>query len=100
VSREAADVLRRAAAIQAERGHCKRNFEDGDGHVCLLRAINIAWVDSLRVGSALDEIRDYLRTAFSERTLWPGASWNDLPETTGVDVEKFLLKAADEIEVM
>lgn len=103
MSREAADVLRRAAQIQAERGHCKGKFEDARGRVCLHGAINAAWSEEVRVDSVLSEIRAYLRTAFDpadREYVLAGTVWNDLPETTGLDIEKFLLKAANEIELL
>jgi hypothetical protein len=96
-----ADVLRRAAQIHAERGGCKGRFKDGDGRVCMWGAIEAA-VDeqSQTVATMITErqIEQAMQRRFATSAPYPGVDWNDLPATTDLDVQKVLLRAADDAE--
>lgn len=107
MSAQAAEVLRQAAQVVETRGHTKGGYEDwATGAVCMWGAINVCL--SGAADSTLKHLADpayiELQRTFQKRfpldnCLSPGAyAFNDLPETTGKDVQKFLLSTADEIE--
>jgi hypothetical protein len=87
-----ADVLRRAAQIHAERGGCKGDYEDSDGHICAIGALRLVVA---RSSSLFGEAWRQLEARQPGSCL---ADWNDRPETTDADVEKLMLATADEIE--
>lgn len=91
------DNLNRAADIMIERGHCKRNYRDRDGRVCLLGAVYTALYGDATIDADVavtlhlsDEVR-YL----GERA-WPlkPHQWNDRDETTEAMAIGFLHEAA------
>jgi hypothetical protein len=90
------DVLRRAAQIHAERGGCKGDVVDDDGHVCLRHAVALAaqevgYVNARHAQVVINEPCVRLHGSLP-------AYWNDHPRTTNEDVQKFLLRVADEVE--
>lgn len=108
MSREAADVARRAAEIQQERGHCKGEYATADGRVCLWGSLIAAsGIDSIwgSSGSLPAEIYLPIHAALSDMfpndsdTAHPGASFNDKAETTERDVAKVLLQVADRLDI-
>lgn len=111
-NRETAAVLRRAAEVLRERGHCKGRFEDDESRVCLWGALAVASGTAVQSPYRLDpaflngEVMRATAIAIANRGVdergydeFPGADWNDEPKRTGTEVEKFLLQLADDAEV-
>lgn len=105
---QAADIARRAAEIQQERGHCKGNFRDAEGRVCLWGALNAAaaelgltecFVPFPHVGWAEPIARELRKVLSAQDEGFPGASFNDRPSTDERDVAKVLLQVADRLEI-
>lgn len=97
-------VFRRAAEIMRERGQCKGQLNSTNGQVCLYGALDAA-AEEMGVG---DEWDSYWFHADSHLAFFApsyeapedkrhecAASWNDEPDTTQTEVEKFLLFVAD-----
>jgi hypothetical protein len=107
MSREAADLAREAAQVIQKRGMVKGKFTDESGGVCLHGALACAQhnLGYALICDAVPEVADpaygavcrQLRLRFPEDG--SGAQFNDLPDTTATDVEKVLLKVADELEL-
>lgn len=103
---EAANICREAAAVIEQRGHAKGRFEIEDGRVCMWGALQAAQFGDARQWNNDDptytELQRFFaskfRIPFSKTHGLPGTQFNDLPATTGKDVQKFLLAAADELE--
>jgi hypothetical protein len=98
------DVLRRAAEIHAERGGCKNILETDDGRVCMWGAIEAA-IQGLHLDydTQYDAVHRVMAFYFPIENEWDelypgGNSFNDLAETTDLDVQKVLGRIADEIE--
>lgn len=91
------DVFRKAAEVQRERGHCKGELEDTDGRVCLYGATLVAFQEIEMPGpiTPVLEYLDALVPAFDASSSDPASVWNDKPNRTATEVEKFLLFAAD-----
>lgn len=87
---------REAIAVLAERGWCKRAFEDDAGRVCLGGAVN--HTESVNVVGVIDwvnNLRSVIAEQFSDRTLTGGLfAFNDHSDTTIDDVILVLEKAA------
>jgi hypothetical protein len=96
------DVLRRAAEIHAERGGCKGSTDDAEGHICMMGAVFEALhqTDESYGSQMFTAVREAVHLAAHavDPRLDYGSEWNDLPETTDEDVQKFLLRVADEVE--
>jgi hypothetical protein len=113
MSREHADIARRAAEIVQTKGLCKGFLFDHEGRVCMWGALQEASVElhgNLRPlygthGFNTDNaiVRNVIAAALGEsavRNLFPGAEkFNDLPETDEKDVAKFLMSVADDLEL-
>jgi hypothetical protein len=111
--KELAEILRKASEVIQEKGHCKGKLANEYGNVCMWGAIKTASVGVIAINDKEDymkweKIRGELLPIFRQSNhfsgslisdyTWPGSLWNDKPETTSEDVQKFLLKTADEIE--
>jgi hypothetical protein len=107
MSREHADIARRAAEIVQTKGLCKGLSFDDEGRVCMWGALHEASEEmtgsvgvlyrSGSVGPVFVAIADRLG-------LHPGPfvgakAFNDLPETDEKDVAKFLMSVADDLEL-
>lgn len=108
MSREAADVARRAAEIMQERGICKKTYHDNEGRVCLWGAVMEAYdaffgvkvlMPVMMPAGIYTPIYTTLERRYPYDQGLPGADFNDLPETDERDVAKVLLSVADELEV-
>lgn len=106
LSREAADVARRAAEIIQERGHSKTHYEDDEGRVCAAGAIQLAAAGDayadLTFHSHGGRVKTELRALLCERAgrkVFSIAYWNDSPGVDEADVAKALLQVADRLDV-
>ncbi len=106
---EVAEVLRDAVDVIDRQGWCQNELKSDDGRVCLWGAIGEAmgiigdnnFIDPIVVGypryddyTQICKITNGLVTNYST-----SAQWNDKPGRTKEEVQKFLLKSADLIEV-
>jgi len=118
MSKEAAELARKAVDVLRSKGHHKGKLQDErTGAVCLWGAVfeaadvDVASSNADKFDRAYDrdpirELRKFFRVLFEGsftdkilHTTWPGAEYNDLQETTQEDVEKVLLQAADKLDV-
>lgn len=104
MSREAADIARRAAEIVQERGLAKGEGMDARGRVCFVGALHVAHRERLtrfaylsEAGLDIDTIHGHID--LDRVTYRDVMAWSDAPETTEVDVAKKLLELADRLEV-
>lgn len=104
--RQRAVAVVELAATSAEKyGICKGQFHEGEksclwGHIIdALVNMEGLWGDyALAVRSLLSE---QLMLMFGGRGLqYPGATFNDLPDTTETDIAKVLLEVRDRIAVL
>lgn len=103
MSREAADVCRRAAEIINERGWVQRKFGNHNGPRCLVGALITANIEMRFVLGelplvAIDAVSAKLALDLNEPSV-RAMSWNDRPTTTQREVEKMLRVVADDLEV-
>jgi hypothetical protein len=98
------EVYREAAKALAAHGMCKGVIRTRDGRLCMIGALSRAVTGA---GSIFLAYRDDLarraqaaglRQAQTESPS-PAVRFNDHPDTTQAEVEKFLLQAADDLEV-
>lgn len=103
MSRELAELARKAVDVIEQRGWCQNDYSQGES-LCLLGAVNIA--SNNEYDRVFDEFGG-LRTDIAQRLVsglalrlgyWP-AEWNDHPDRTEAEVKKALLQYADEIEL-
>ena len=86
-----AEVLRKAADVIRERGHCKGHYER-HGSVCIFGALNV-----IETGNALEPPPDITESERWLRKALGGDSvtlFNDAPERTAEEVIAALEKAA------
>ena len=87
-------ILDKAADLLAKRGHCKHQYEETDGRLCLFGALNIA-ADcgpngrTPKLLGALDDatqarsaIEKWIARNERPRPVGALAGWNDAPERT------------------
>lgn len=113
MSKKAAQVAREAAQIIQDKGICKGALHSLDGQVCMHGAIQDA-MEFKYLSAEWFELQAELNGSIRQKmidmgllpedaswvlTPFPGANYNDLPDTTEKDVAKFLLQVADELEV-
>lgn len=125
MSREAAELAREAASVIEKYGHFKGDYGSSVKGFCMYGAIGVAQgngvvvsrvdgkgdpiivvfpdVQDPRLQCIANIVRNRLPLLGSDSYhfgFMPGAvEFNDLPETTGKDVQKFLMQIADELEV-
>jgi hypothetical protein len=96
------DVLRHAEAVLAERGWCRGDYEDEQGHVCARGAINLVvtglpWEEGEHnplATSATWALAKYLNGYWAADV----SDWNDAAERTEAEVRAALLAAAQRAE--
>lgn len=82
------------AAILRERGRCREEYIDPDGHVCVAGACNLAR-GLPAAGLGLNDIDMDLSDAIQDEVTagsgsWDVARWNDDPATADADVLRVL----------
>ncbi len=93
---DVADVLNRAADHIEGYGWTKGTFEDGDGHVCLIGALDKA-TDIVHVPTwVMFEAAEALRDEIGDTSL---IRWNDAEERTEAEVLALLRKVAEDSNV-
>jgi len=108
VTRQSA-LAYRAAAIMAERGHCKNKLTDSEGRVCYLQALILAAEQMELPPSAIAEIPvlGMSRTILQERgyaSIMPfgdsflPVDYNNDPATSGEDVILLLKESGSRLE--
>jgi hypothetical protein len=88
------EILEQAAAVIMERGHCKEEYEDETGRVCLHGAINCVMSGDatlIPVGPAAHTVVAALSFIAGETNT---ATWNDLESTSAEDVILLCKKTA------
>jgi hypothetical protein len=100
------DVLLHAALLIEERGWCRVDRQDADGHLCLVGAIEVAQFGSVYDTEAdwnpsisLEQLDPFGLPAVAVVTKHVGAEkawhWNDAPGRTAAEVISALRAAAD-----
>ena len=96
------EILRKAADVLRERGHCKGTYEDDAGHVCAIGAIRVAkFGNSITTGGveyygALEFFEEYLSEEFGAISV---PEFNDASVRTPETVIAVLNSAARMAEV-
>jgi len=96
-----ANMLRAAAELLREKGHCKNKLSDEDGRHCLMGALSAVMDVTEFSGAAWDSILFTVREQFPDRTTGSGfdpVDFNNDPDTTGDEVAAVLEKAAVRLE--
>lgn len=89
-----AEVLRKAADVIREQGHCKGVYSTEDGRVCVYGAINTA-AGHWPVFEGDDYVVDTACRTLMRHLDYDVVYWNDAPERTAEEVIAALEKAAE-----
>jgi hypothetical protein len=97
------DVLRRAERLLAERGWCRGDYEDEQGHVCTEGAINLAaYGDPCPTEETPDDQYDVAESAakavMTHLEVPTLVGWNDETAQDEAEVRAALLAAAQRAE--
>lgn len=81
------DYARETRGVLEKKGWCQGMFEDTQGHLCLMGAINavIGSANGVTVNTLRDDQIEIVRE-LSHRLGLPPSMWNDDPSTTLEDV--------------
>jgi hypothetical protein len=97
MSREAAELARKAVEVLRECGHAKGAYQEPDGRVCLVGALSVA--AGVSPNAQTDLVRSVKYTITRMLGVVSTAVWNDAPDRTQADVEQILLQAAAALDV-
>ena len=95
------EILRKAADVLRERGHCKGTYEDDAGHVCAIGAIRVAMFGNTaavneKYWSTTELFEEYLGEEFNADSI---VQFNDASVRTPETVIAALNSAARMAEV-
>lgn len=91
------NCAREAAAIVQERGHCKEDYVDAEGRVCILGAITAACKGNMEYEDLIENTVGMLLGM--EPMLMNVGSWNDQPEIGQQQVVNILIGAAVSLQM-